>query len=242
MKKLIYFTLGNNLNYIKLADLCVKSLYATGYDGDFLFITDLQEEILNTIPFKYPPIFLNIGKSDLLESSANKLKLYDFDKINDYSKIIFSDLDILWTKNPDVIFNEINDDEFYMSNENSLMSDEWWGGNILNNEEKNYIKFNKIYGVNAGIFAFNSNMINHLKNIDDLLSHNLHLSNTCLEQPFLNVYLFRNKLYNTKLNSYVTHNGYHLDKYDGVAIHFAGGPGNFQIKHDRMINFYSKNF
>jgi hypothetical protein len=242
MKKLIYFTLGNNLNYIRLADLCIQSLYKSGYDGDFLFITDSQDHILNSITFKTSPLFLNINNSGLLESSANKLKLYKFDKINDYDKIIFSDLDILWTKNPDIIFNEINEDKFYMSNENSLMSNEWWGAKILNDEEKNYININNINGVNAGIFAFNNNMVKHLKNIDDFLNNNLHLSNECLEQPFLNVYLFRNELYNTKLNGYVTHNGYHLDRYDGVALHFAGGPGNFSVKYDKMINFYNKNF
>ena len=47
MKKLIYFTLGYNQNYIKIAELCVNSLYKNNYDGDILFITNLKESILN---------------------------------------------------------------------------------------------------------------------------------------------------------------------------------------------------
>lgn len=242
MKNLIYFTLGNNLNYIKLADLCVKSLYKFGYDGDFLFITDLENEIMSQIKFVKRPHFLKIEKSSLLHSSANKLRVYQFDKIYDYEKIIFSDLDVLWTKSPNTIFDIIKSDEFYMSNENSLMSDEWWGGNILNSEEKEHIINNKILGVNAGIFAFNNKMVSFFEKIYKFMNDNIFLSNACLEQPFLNVFLFRNKIYNTKLNDFVSHNGYHLSKYDGVVLHFAGGPGNFPMKYEKMINFYNNNF
>lgn len=129
MKKLIYFTLGHNPSYIQLVKLCTKSLYDNGYDGDLLFITDLENEILSQVDFKIKPHFLALhNKNNLLESSANKLKLFLFDKINEYDKIIFSDLDILWLSNPDSIFNIIENDEFYISNENSLMSHKWWGG------------------------------------------------------------------------------------------------------------------
>ncbi len=242
MKRLIYFTLGHNLNYIKLAELCIKSLYKQGYDGDFLFITDIENEILNQINFVNKPYFLNINESNLMESSANKLKVYLFDKINNYDKIIFSDLDVLWTSNPGLIFDIINEDKFYMSNENSLMSEEWWGGRILTENEKFNVVENNIKGLNAGIFAFNKNMISHLEQVDIFLNNNIHLSNICLEQPFLNVYLYRNNLYNTELNDLVTHNGYNISKFDGVVTHFAGGPGNFNTKYDKMINFYNKNF
>ena len=55
MRKLIYFTLGGKYQYLKLANLCVESLYFNGYDGDFLFITDYKDEILSTIKFgKFP--------------------------------------------------------------------------------------------------------------------------------------------------------------------------------------------
>lgn len=57
MKKLIYFTLGYNKDYIKLAKLCVESLYINNYDGDFLFITNLENELLSSIDFKMIPFF-----------------------------------------------------------------------------------------------------------------------------------------------------------------------------------------
>jgi hypothetical protein len=242
MKKLIYFTLGNNINYIKLSKLCIESLYKNGYDGDFLFITDLKDELLKDINFKKPPFFLDIESSNLLGSSANKLKIYKFADIQKYDKIIFSDLDILWLSNPNTIFDVINEDKFFMSNENALMSEEYWGGRLLTDTEKTNIMENKIKGVNAGIFAFNQNMVKHLKSVDLFLSENINLVNSCLEQPFLNVYLYRNGLYNTNLNNYVSHNGYNVETYNGVVLHFAGGPGNFPIKYEKMLSYFKKNF
>jgi hypothetical protein len=241
LNKIIYFTLGNNLNYIKLANLCIKSLYKQNYDGDFLFITDLKNELLNTIKFNKDPIFIEVTKSNLMMSSSNKLKLYLYDRIFEYDSIIFSDLDILWTSNPKKIFDLLNEDKFFFSNENALMSGEWWGARILSDEEKSSINNKKIFGLNAGIFAFNKNMVDHLKKIDDFLNQNLHLSNECLEQPFINTYLYRNDLYNTGLNELVSHNGYNTEIFNGVALHFAGGPGNFPVKFERMLNYYNKN-
>jgi len=242
MKKLIYFTLGSNKEYVKLANLCVESLYKNNYDGDFLFITNFKEIILELIFFKKDPFFLNVDETDLLLSSSNKLKIYNFNHIDNYDKIIYSDVDILWLSNPNKIFNQIIEDKFYVSNENGLMSDEYWGGRILNENEKKIINENNIRGINAGIFGFNKNMIYHLKNVEEFLNQNNNLINVCLEQPFINVYLFRNNLYNNTLNECVSHNGYNVDSYEGTVLHFAGGPGNFEHKYNKIINYNTKNF
>jgi hypothetical protein len=239
-KKLIYFTLGNNNNYIKLANLCVESLRINGYDGDLLFITDLREEILKNINFQKPPIFLDIENSNLLFSSANKLKIYKYPNIHDYKKIIFCDLDILWTGSPDKIFDLIEEDYFLLSNENHLMSEAYWGGNILSNEEKKHIEVNNVLGVSAGFFGFTPKMVDHLKKIDEFLNENINLVNECLEQPFINTYVFRENIYTTKLNGLISHNGYNTDVFDGIVLHFAGGPGNFQFKYNKMQNYISK--
>jgi hypothetical protein len=105
-----------------------------------------------------------------------------------------------------------------------------------------YINENNILGLNSGIFAFNKSMINHLKEINIFFNKNLNLVNSCLEQPFINVYLFRNKIYNTILNDFVSHAGYNTDTFFGTALHFAGGPGNFPVKYDKMKIFFNKNF
>jgi hypothetical protein len=241
MKKLIYFTFGNNENYTKLVGLCVNSLYKNNYDGDFLFITNFKEKILATISFKKEPFFLKVDESNLLSSSANKLKVYQFHNINDYDKIIYSDLDVLWLSNPDIIFNEIIEDKFYVSNEDLLMSHEYWGGDIFNENEKSIIFNENIKGINAGLFGFNKKMVNHLKKIEEFLTQNIHLVNVCLEQPFINVYLFRNNLYTNVLNKNVSNKGNSVESYDGVVLHFAGGIGNPEHKYNKIINYINKN-
>ena len=84
-------------------------------------------------------------------------------------------------------------------------------------------------------------LLKYLENIDLFLCENKNLVEVCLEQPFINVYLYRMNIYNTILNRYVSHNGYQLSEFNGTVLHFAGGPGNFAQKYTKMVDFYNKN-
>lgn len=241
LKKLIYFTLGNNINYVKLAKLCIDSLNKIGYDGDILFITDLIEDIKNNIEFKKDPFFLSFGNSDLFFSSANKLKIYKFPEIDKFDKIIYCDLDVLWLKDFSILFDSINEDKIYISEEPLSMNLGFFSENLLTEKEEEEIYSNNINGLNAGFFGFNKNMIFHFENIFNFLNENIHLKGSCLEQPYLNMYLYRNKIYDTSFNNYISHQGYHIDSFDGNVLHFPGGPGNFDMKYDKMNNFLNIN-
>jgi hypothetical protein len=242
MKKLIYFTLNNNPSYLELAKLCLQSLNLNNYDGDILFITNLKKEILENLFINNNVFFLDVPDTGLLNSSANKLKIYKFSDIKKYDKIIYCDLDILFLKSPDIIFNEIKEDKIYISNEDSLMTEKYWSSNLLKTDEKEKIIKEKIQGLNAGFFAFNKNMVEFFEKIDIFFEENQSSVNECLEQPFINVFLFRNFLYNNSLNKLISHNGYNLKTFDGVVLHFAGGPGNYGGKINHMNNFFNKNF
>lgn len=242
MKTLIYFTFGHNLDYINLAKLCVESLYRVGYDGDLLFISDMKEEILSTIQFNKPPFFLEVSKTDLMSSSANKLKIYQFSNVKDYDKIILSDVDILWLKSPSLLFDIMTEDKFYVTTEpGSLISHNWWGENLLTPDEKIYIQAANIRGINAGIFGFTKKMIPHFEYIERHMRNNMHLANDCLEQPFFNVYLFRNRLYEVLQPDLISHLGYNLSSFDGMALHFAGVPGFYSRKIEKMQNYIKTN-
>ena len=123
------------------------------------------------------------------------------------------------------------------------MTNGWWCGNIpLTDEEKNYILQNNVYGINSGNLGFKSQVVNILKDIDNFLNLNIENINYGLEQPALNIYLFRNKLYNNNLNDVITNYGYRdsnneSNKY--CLIHYAGGPGNYDGKYPKMLNFYN---
>jgi hypothetical protein len=254
MKKLIYYTLSHNLKYLDLLKLNIESLIKNNYDGSFLFITNFKKQILENINVTNKLYFIEAFDDGLLNSSANKFKIYKFDKIDEFDKILYVDVDVLFVKNVDVIFNEINDDKIYVSFDNptvfgnakesgfnTLMTTKcgaqisWWGADIFLQEEKNYIKRKKIQAINAGIFAFKPNMASHFENIEKFMIENNHFLNQALEQPFFNVYLFRKNLFDSTLTKYVTHN---TNDVDGkIIIHFAGNTGNFEQKINNFKSF-----
>ena len=224
-----------------MADLCIQSLYENNYDGDFLFITNLKEQILNKINFKNAPHFIDLEESNLFHSSANKLKIYLFDKLNEYEKVIFSDCDVLFLKNPNFLFDIITEDKVYMTKETDLMSHVLWGGSLITDEERNHIDSNRIFGMNAGIFGFKPNMAYVFKEVEDFMANNMEKSNVCLEQPFLNVHLYRKGLYSDEFSDEATAIGYHLNHYSGTAIHFTTDSGNYEKKYNKILDFKSKN-
>jgi len=250
MNNLIYFTIGNNIQYINLAKLCINSLQKQKYNGDILFITNSNytDLITNHINWSSNKIHLLIldNQTDLLSSSANKLKIYKFNNIHKYTNIIYSDIDILWTKNPNTIFNLINDNKIYISNDNKnyTMAHQYWGGNIFTDSEKYKINALNIVGLNAGLFAFHIDSINNFIKIDKFFNSNIHLAEICLEQPFINAYLYRNDLYKLIPEDIISHDGYLYEnnQFEGTALHFAGGPGNYSHKFNKMTSYYTQYF
>ena len=242
---LIYYTIGSNIDYVELLEMNINSLEKFyNPDIELLIITDnetkniIETKIITkfTINYKILPLV-----DSLNQSSYNKFKIYDFNDLNKYDKIIYCDVDILWNNSPYNIFDKIGDVSFHVSNEESLMSEDWWGGNILNVDEKQQINKNNVKGFSAGFFAFKSIKSQILKEIEDFMMSNMGLMNTCIEQPYFNTFLYRKNLYDNNLNSVVTHSGYHLNDSDMTVVHFAGGPGNYSMKKNKMQEFYKKN-
>ena len=246
MRKLIYFTLNNNANYIKLAKLCIDSLYINGYDQDILFITNLKNELLEAIKFKSPVHFLEVDKSNLLYSSANKLRIFEWEECKLYSDILFCDLDILWTESPGPIFAAIEEGKVcFSTDKGGSMGGRYHGGSgLFDKNELQEIRKHKMAGVNGGFFGFKPNLLFHFKAMYDFLVKNINKMGPCLEQPCLNVYCYRNKILSRSLTPLVSQLGnkkkveYFKDK-DFSAIHFQGGPGNFRNKYQKMNKFYN---
>lgn len=248
-KKLIYFSIGNQLSYLELANLNIQSLYKQGYDGDILFISDIpQEQVLSSIVFKKEPLFLSVDKSNLAVSAVNKLKIYRYSNLSQYNKIIFCDVDILWTASPNNIFDLIKEDKIYISNElvkckklERLMSISDFGGEIFSQDDIDYINRHEIYGLNTGFFAFNYNMVSYFEDMHDILINNPQYINHCLEQPLINFYLYKKNIYTVALNDYICHDGNNTNIYTGTALHFAGKTGNYNQKFQAMNRYITNN-
>lgn len=111
-KKLIYYTVYGE-NYIKLFAQSLHSLKQTSkiIDYDILVIADLATQslinkldIIKNFNIQYLTVHDPI---DGIDASINKLKIYNFDKINEYRKVIFLDCDILVLKDIKNIFDGI---------------------------------------------------------------------------------------------------------------------------------------
>jgi hypothetical protein len=246
MNNLIYFTIGNNKQYIQLLYLCLKSLQKVGYTGDYLIITDSSfKEVIKNIKIDNQIYFLEINSKDLKSSAGNKLKIYEFDNINQYEKILYCDVDMLWIKNPNIFFNCCVEDKIYIGEENpsSLANHMWGGSNHFTDEELEEIVKNDIKGMNAGLFLFKKEMVYCFQKIDEYYMNNQNLLGSCLEQPYINAYLFKNNIHDCSCatrkilqNSYKTPPN-NLEEFD--VIHFQGGPGNFFDKYNSMSNFFN---
>ena len=115
---------------------------------------------------------------------------------------------------------------------------------LFDKNELQEIRKQKIIGVNGGLFGFKPNLLFHFKAMYDFLVKNINSMGECLEQPCLNVYCYRNKILSRSLTPLVSQlgnkktPGYFKDK-GFSAIHFQGGPGNFQKKYQKMNKFYN---
>jgi 2-C-methyl-D-erythritol 4-phosphate cytidylyltransferase len=224
-----FFSVKNGLKFVK-----GKALVAI-HDAVRPIIK--KDKINERIKYKKDILFYDVVGSNLLDSSGNKLKIYKYEFINSYDKIIFCDLDTLWIKSPDILFDKITDDKIYMSCETSLMSGEYWNIGLLNESELKIIRDNNILGLNAGFIGFKSSMVPVIKEMDEFFESHKHNVNSCLEQPYINTFLFRNSLYDNSLTELISHNGYNLTTFDGVLLHFAGGAGFFQHKFNIMSKY-----
>lgn len=258
VKNLIYFSLDNNKNYLSLAKISIRSLIKTGYDGDILFITrDFQKDLYDIFSnMKNKIYFLNpehnfsqikngnnfvCSDYDRIFSSANKLRIFDFNEIDNYENIIYCDLDVLWLKSPDEMFKKIQKNEVSLSEETDLMSRDYYSANLIDSNEIEIINFNNIKGCSGAVFGFKGKDINIIKNIYNYFINNLDKVEGLFEQPFINMYLFKNKLYNTLFTDNVDHNGYYTNSSNKNILHFAGGPGEFDLKYSKIVNFIKNN-
>lgn len=238
--------------------MCVDSLISVGYDGDFLFITKNFKSILtktfcsilSKVHFLIPSseIVNSSIKNKLIQtdsdrvfSSSNKLKIFEFEHIYKYEKIIYSDIDILWLKNPQDMFDSINNHQISLSEEAELMSKDYYSVNLISKSERDYINTNCIKGCSGGIFGFVSQNVSIIKNIYNYFADNLDKVDGLFEQPFINMFLFKHNLYNTNFSSFVDHRGYYVKYSNKHVIHFAGGPGTFEQKSANMKRYISEN-
>lgn len=79
------------------------------------------------------------------------------------------------------------------------------------------------------------------KEIEIFLNTNLNRMNLGWEQPFINVYCYRNNLISYNLTDIVKHNILINDNPKYTLVHFSGSPGTGKGKLHKMKKFLEKN-
>lgn len=233
-KLLIYFTLGNHQEYDRIAELCLASLNTVGYTGDIVIITDRLIDDLRALNANISTF--DLGPSDLANSSANKLRIGELAGLTTrYDKVIYCDLDMLWIKSPIAIFDMITrDDKVYLSEEPGMMTERFFSQSLATVYERDRMQNMGIHGLNAGFMGFKPRIALTLQHIHAQFASNPRLE--CLEQPFINLTLWRHHCYDTSIGKFIAGTENFIDD-DSIVVHFSGNPGKYEDKLARMTKF-----
>lgn len=256
-KNLIYFTVFGSDEYIELLKILLNSIEKQSFkDFELLFITDNVtlhkiKKILNVNSFKVN-YFIVESIEDPVQASMQKLKIYQWEKIDRYKSILFLDVDIVVIGDLKNIFSDkINNNIFYSAihDPRQLLHKtvyhcliDYTPDELKNFETKGILAFN------AGQFIFNNTrtMKEHFANINSFVeSWN---GRYFFEQSFLNYYFNILEISDTKtlkshfqfvsINENQTNNKF---ENDAVTVHFMGNACNGVGKLDFMKKFY-KNY
>lgn len=250
-KNLIYMCVFNQVSYINLLELLVKSIKIKGAVNpdttDILIITSesfqplIQEKVNNfnlQIKYHIRDIYT------LMESSCCKVYIFNYENIDNYDKILYLDTDVLINNKVDILFNNnIESTKIYALSEGTIGNEtNYWGKEFFD-------YFNAPHDRNmqafcAGVLFF-KNSPEMKKLFNQIIEHiNTHIASNkpipiCLDQPFVIYNSFINDAYDIKLmDTFLANNPTSVD--DRVIYHFPGGPGDYNSKIQKMSVFWSQ--
>jgi len=243
---LVYYTHGYNNKFLDMLDLSIKSLRIKNNNDiviicDESFINDAKEKLKHYNNIYFHPVK---DSKSAPEASMNKLKIFDYENINNYEKILFIDSDIIIHTDLNNIFNNINEDNLLYVKRESLNTEDhkniYYSLQLYTEEQLDNFKRDNTFVFNAGQFGFinSEQMKTHFNNINNLIRN--HKGESFYEQSFMNHYFNLHKLKNDDiLDNNVRLFPENDVMYENKIIHFCGlGEGN--PKFERMSNYFNK--
>lgn len=254
-KNLIYFSAFGDPGYIDLAKPLIKGLKNQPYKNfDLLFITDRKtkkkiEKIKELSEFNVH-YFIKGKITDPVESSMQKLKIYEFEKIREYKKILFLDLDILVVGDLSRVFEEkIHPNFIYSAIHKFSQNIHRTSYHTIQQYTDTHLEMLSrlnIFPFNAGQFLFinTSTMKKHFNNINNFIKK--WDGKYFFEQSFMNTYFntlrisnvfkFKDQFCFISINSGDKHN---ILNPDSVFVHYMGSVGDPRSKLDYLKENYS---
>lgn len=158
MKNLIYYSLGFNLIYVDIFLLNLSTLEKYN-DGSFdiLIICDerTKSELDNKLKTNLTISYHIIKSLSPKNSSLNKLKIYEYQDLELYNKVIFCDCDTLWYNTPNMVFERTVETKITFSHEiGSLILGTYWGERLITEKEQVTIEKKKLEELMRDFFLF----------------------------------------------------------------------------------------
>jgi lipopolysaccharide biosynthesis glycosyltransferase len=240
-----------NEKYIELAKILLKSLKVFGKVDDSIdilvitndeFKNDLSE-FCNSLDISY-----KIHVLDRITIEESKLSRYEIFKIKDlqeYSQILYLDVDVIVQSDIREIFKYNVLDKIYAKDQGDIGCDMY--GQILFDEWRkesgnNYID-NKTKAFCSGVLLFK-----RCKAVEELFERTLrHLSEykksgkgfgTCIDQPFLNFNAIITNMYDIELLKDKITNNPDINSRKEIICHFSGNTCFFDVKYTMMTSLY----
>lgn len=245
MKKLIFITVFNNINYVKMLSILVKTLYIYGNIDEnthiliytstqFKYFIENSKFYSNKIRF-----FINDNYNTIDSACKARLDLFDYELIDDYEKILYLDTDILIQKNINYIFNLIEENKIYALGEGDISNDnnDFFGGQSLFKNEVNNYKDKSAF--NSGVLLFNNCL--EIKNLFKTIKNHMLKNKSAIfnDQPYF-VYNAKkyNLINNTVLNDCIELTNQFPKTYKPI-LHISGGPGIYKNKLNIMVIYFN---
>lgn len=202
-KNLVYFTLNNDYKFIDLFILCLQSLLNNSVNRNFDILIICPDvfrskinDMINEKGISLDGINLNFFSVDYVNdgviSSMNKLMIYKWERIKEYGRVLFLDVDILFRRNVSELFDlELHAGILYAATHNlSQHLHNTVFHKVVNYSSNKLTEFRDryIYAFNAGQYLFLNCelMLGHLLNVD-LISREWG-GEFFFEQSFMNLY------------------------------------------------------
>jgi predicted O-methyltransferase YrrM len=237
----IFITVFNNENYIKLLYILLESLYIYGNINDDIeiliytsshFMDIIKQSHLYSTNIQFE---INDNYNNINLACKSRLDFFTLKSSIKYNKILYLDTDIIVKDDISKIFNLIELDVIYGVNEGFInCNTNYWGNNLFGDESNNY---EDKTAFSSGILLFNNceKIANLFEKIREHM--NTDINNHFYDQPYIVYNAFKYNLYeNKKMERYCVNNDYNTDS-DKIIHHFAGNPGNYEFKVDRMLSF-----
>lgn len=232
-RTLVYSCIFHNESYLRLFDLLYKSYIIHGKPGpDVDYLIMCSPDFKSKIDPRFKIWCLDLKTK--FEAGCARLRIFDYENIAAYDKVLYLDCDVLVGNDLKNILNIPLENKLYAMPEGNTEF-EYWGKQFFEHENPNTEAFS------SGVLMFkNHEKIKKL--FEEMMAHiEHHQSNgkpipTCLDQPFICYHAIKNNLYDVDaLRGVVVTNP--TEQMYQTINHFAGGPGDYGSKHEKMTKY-----